>query len=792
MKRAILNLGNGALKQGCDTVVLEILKTEQRYSIQRTASLPPAPILETLYHHWQQLYLLRNENQLFRIQVSRSGGLRYSEAEFQAVCNGLSEQINEWLNSAPFRSIDQELRTAFNRDEAFQVIVATNNQILHRLPWHLWQFFEDYPKAEIALSRLDWQQLSPLQPVTDSCKILGLLGDSRGIDVDADCKILSSSPVADLTVLQHSSHRQFNECLWNPRGWDILFFAGHSQTIGNEGLIHINETETLTIAQFKHALGKAITNGLKLAIFNSCDGIGLAHQLADLQIPYTIVMREPVPDQVAQAFLQFFFQGFLAGMPFHLAVREARQKLETLESEIPCASWLPVIWQNPTATALRCLGTSTPTQKSSIPSLRQRPSLRRVAALSLVMTGLVIGTRSMGVLEPTELAAYDYLMRQRPREPIDPRILVVEVTEADTNRYGYPVPDATLVQLIQKLERSQARAIGLDMHRSQPRGHANPTLTQLFEQSQTLFMVCSFSSQDRSHAPPPVSSKEKLTDQMGFSDLLVDGSSKLNPGNRSDLAVGEQPVSENSIVRRQLLSYDPNLQPIPSKCISPYSLSFQLAFQFLDAQKIQPLAVNDNQEWQFGSVTFSDLTPRFGGYQGLDGNSSQILINYRANQPGRRASLSQVLNGQVDPRLIQNQVVLIGYTAPVARDFFETPYGSMAGIWIHAHMVSQKLSTVLDRRSLIWTLPQWKSFQGGDMVWIFTWSIGGGLLVWGLWSKPRFYLGFALAFVTWSLYQLCLLALIQGGWLPLVPSLFSLLSSSGFLLLHNVFRRQDT
>jgi CHASE2 domain-containing sensor protein len=790
MKRAILNLGNGTLKQGCDTVVLEVLNTEQQYSIQRTANLPPAPNLETLYHHWQHLYLLRNENQLFRIQVSRSGGVRYSETEFQAICNELSQQLNEWLDSTPFRSIDQELRTAFSRDEEFQIIVKTNDFALHRLPWHLWQFFEDYPKTEIALSRLDWQTLPLLQPVSDSCRILALLGGTRGIDVEADQKILSQLSGAELTILQNSNHRRFNEHLWDSRGWDILFFAGHSQTAGDEGWIQINETEKLTISQFKHAFSKAITCRLKLAIFNSCDGIGLAHQLADLQIPYTIVMREPVPDQVAQTFLKFFLQAFSAGLPFHLAVREARQKLETLESELPCASWLPVIWQNPTAPAFQWIDISKPSQITSPP--KQHSSLRRVAALGAVITGLVMGARSLGVLEPIELAAYDYVMRQRPTESIDPRILVVEVTEADTNRYGYPLSDATLVQLIQKLEQSQARAIGLDMHRSQARGKSQPSLTQLFEQSQKLFMVCSFSSQDKSHAPPPVSSPEKLTHQMGFSDLLVDGPSLVKRGNRSDLVVGEQPLSDNLTVRRQLLSYDPSLQPVLSSCVSPYSLSFQLAFQFLDIEKIQPLEVNANQEWQFGPVTFPELTPRFGGYQGLDGNSSQILINYRANQPGSRASLSQVLSGQVDPRFIQNQVVLIGYTAPVARDFFKTPYGSMSGVWIHAHMVSQKLSSVLDRRSLIWTLPQWRSLQWGDLVCIFAWSIGGGLLVWGLESKPRWWLGLALAVVVWVLYQLCLVALIYGCWLPLLPSTVALLSSSGLFFLHNATRRKDT
>jgi hypothetical protein len=39
---------------------------------------------------------------------------------------------------------------------------------------------------------------------------------------------------------------------------------------------------------------------------------------------------------------------FAGGKPLYLAVREARERLQGLENEFPCASWLPVICQNPT------------------------------------------------------------------------------------------------------------------------------------------------------------------------------------------------------------------------------------------------------------------------------------------------------------------------------------------------------------------------------------------------------------------------------------------------------------
>ena len=81
---------------------------------------------------------------------------------------------------------------------------------------------------------------------------------------------------------------------------------------------------------------------------NSLDGLGLAKALEKLNIPQIIVMREPVPNRIAQEFFQHFLKAFaVERMSLYLAVRKARRKLQGLEDEYPGASWLPVICQNP-------------------------------------------------------------------------------------------------------------------------------------------------------------------------------------------------------------------------------------------------------------------------------------------------------------------------------------------------------------------------------------------------------------------------------------------------------------
>lgn len=787
MKKVIINLGKGSLYGGCNSVMVQLLDKQGDYSSQEMGSLPPAPELADLHRQWQSLYHAFNQNQVVRINLIRSGGVRYSGAEFRRICRELPQRLNQWLGSREFQPLVQTLRTELSKNEVIQVIIATEDGRLRQIPWHLWNFFDDYTQAEVALSSLSWREINCNTTPGAKVKILAILGSSGGIDLQADCEALKTLPNTELVVLKEPQLRELNEHLWQEEGWDILLFSGHSHTESDEGLIHLNANTSLSITQLKNSLSKAIANGLKIAIFNSCEGMGLAIKLADLSIPYTVFMREPVPDRIAQAFLQYFLTAFAAGKPFSLAIREARQKLEGWETEFACASWLPAIWQNPATNDLSWQDLQgTPQIAKLKPAKSKQLGRKALFWTSLIISSLTLGVRSLGVLEPVELWSYDRLMRQRPPETIDPRIVVVEITEEDTNSDRYPLEDATLVRLLDRLETYQPRAIGLDLHRSHARGQGYADLIQRFKQNSHIFPVCSYGSKDRSYAPPGGISPDKLTYQMGFSDLVFDEPRFQMNSNSNALTQARHLPIENLIVRRQLLSYDPTLAVSPSSCITPYSLSFRLAFEYLQQHKIDPIAVNSAEQWQFGEVVFDEMPTKFAAYQQLDGQSSQILLNYRSQQPGQKITATDILSGKVEPQLIRGRIVLIGYTAPVARDYFATPYGTIPGVWIHAHMTSQMVSAILDGRPLIWTLPQWQGIQWGDWLWILGWSVAGGIVVIIFARRSLIYLGLTTGILILVLHQACLLSLVKGGWMPYVPSLVSLLTTVSILTIHSL------
>jgi CHASE2 domain-containing sensor protein len=154
--------------------------------------------------------------------------------------------------------------------------------------------------------------------------------------------------------------------------------------------------------------------------------------------------------------------------------------------------------------------------------------------------------------------------------------------------------------------------------------------------------------------------------------------------------------------------------------------------------------------------------------------------------------LTDVLRGAVKPELVRDRIVLIGVTMVSAGDFVSTPYSlraaeyeRMPGVIAHAQMVSQILSAVKDRRPLLvpWSL-------GREVLWIWLWSMVGGLIVGYLLlhrlsiKQSLFYLVLATGVSLSSLYLLCLWFLIQGSWVPLVPSALALMATVTGVITH--------
>lgn len=356
MNRVIILTLDGDLDSGIRVTLA--WGTQESAEGKIMSRLAPNPEIYQLYTDWQKGY--RTLEYFYRKPRLTPIGVYISSVKScDQLVDELRNTINQWLNSKSdgFDQIRNQLTTELSRHRDIRVLIQTDNPQLQRLPWHLWDVWENnHDSVEFSLIPLEYQP-TPETKLRNRVRLLAILGNSDGIDIETDRNYWQqvSSLDSSSCFLVEPTRKELDQKLWEKEGWDILFFAGHSSSECNDetGRIYINQEDSIIINELMPALKQAIKNGLKLAIFNSCDGLGLANALAKLQMPQAIIMKEPVPDEVAQTFLRFFLEEFSQGKSLHKAVKLARKRLHYLENrlekKLPYATWLPVIYHHPKA-----------------------------------------------------------------------------------------------------------------------------------------------------------------------------------------------------------------------------------------------------------------------------------------------------------------------------------------------------------------------------------------------------------------------------------------------------------
>ncbi|MEM6404816.1 MAG: CHAT domain-containing protein, partial [Cyanobacteria bacterium P01_D01_bin.116] len=273
-------------------------------------------------------------------------------------CSSLNTSSNTSSNT------NINLNTSSNSNSNILFTINTENiehqvtrDILHRLPWREWDYFQEISGLEAVLC-LNESTAKPLEIKDDGIfrrvRITSIFGDNENINLENDKKLVAKLEQRGAELINlNQPQRQDLIALWD-EPCDILFYSGHSVSSddGTVGSLQINSTESLNLQEIRNTFQEAISKGLQLAIFNSCDGLGLACELAKLNLPYIIVWREPVPDSIAQTFIQYFLTSFADGKSLFNSVRDARIKLAELtnsnenEKRIPGLNWLPIICKN--------------------------------------------------------------------------------------------------------------------------------------------------------------------------------------------------------------------------------------------------------------------------------------------------------------------------------------------------------------------------------------------------------------------------------------------------------------
>src|SRR5919202_282578 len=319
---------------------------------------------------------------------------------------------------------------------------------------------------------------------------------------------------------------------------------------------------------------------------------------------------------------------------------------------------------------------------------RQIGKWRGVLITATSVAGLVIAGNSAGFFQLLEWNAHDQFFRLRPRELIDPRLVIVTIDESDIKKLGqWPISDAVLAKLIEKLKAQQPLAIGLDLYRDLPVEPGHQKLVEVFKSTPNLIGVEKVVGE--TVAPPPTLNQ---LGQIGNADLVLDADGK---------------------VRRGLLTIKENGQ-------TKESLGVKLALMYLESKGIK-LQVDDatrnknqnKKRYRLGKAVFKPFTGNEAGYVRANSGGYQILLNYRGTPENfQTVSITDVLENRIPQEWVRDasgsafagRIVLIGATGQSSNDLLFTPYSSrfftspkrMPGVVVHANLISQILSAALD------------------------------------------------------------------------------------------------
>ncbi|MFN7554077.1 ABC transporter substrate-binding protein [Microcystis sp.] len=272
----------------------------------------------------------------------------------------LKDSLNEWLNSSYLSSIQNHILFHIGTESEVRFFIQTTHFDLQQIPWECWNFLHEWcPDVEIALTI---QRNPPIINLTSPIKVLVILGN---IDIESKHSslylsslqtVLGNPDKVSMQILSTSSEVPIstknihNELIKNQ--WDIVVYLGHSQTSsdGHDGVFIIdNDTALSPEHNLRNSLEVAVKKGLKLVICNSCDGLGIGRQLANIGVPHIIVMKEPIAVRVALRFLEVFLPNFLGHKSLQESLTIARQELKLHEFEVDAASssLLPRLIENP-------------------------------------------------------------------------------------------------------------------------------------------------------------------------------------------------------------------------------------------------------------------------------------------------------------------------------------------------------------------------------------------------------------------------------------------------------------
>ncbi|MGP1386119.1 MAG: CHASE2 domain-containing protein [Thainema sp.] len=481
------------------------------YGQHISATLPYPAQLTSLYQEWHRSYLNFYKSLNRAIQPSPEAdndsslrGRAVSTGNFAAPMVDWHRQLvqaeaklldafHHWLRSAELfdiRSTIAQQRRQLTEPHLDLFLTCTPLEMA-RFPWETWDLGQEFGLSDsIRIVR------APANIHADAAvthvrrmkpRILVILGDNTGLDFQVEqTAVRSLNRLANVHFIhwqvgQSATDWKAKIChtIADPKGWDILFFAGHSnESASTGGEISIAPGVAIAIRELAPHLQTAKVNGLRFALFNSCSGLHLAESLIDLGLSQVAVMREPIHNQVAQVFLAQFLAALAGHNDVHDALLAACTHLRHQQNlAYPSASLVPSLFRHPGSTLfqLQPIG-----WKKRLVNFAPKPWEAVAIALLLGISWPLPVQSWLTHQRLLTQSVYRHVTQQIPQTA--PPILLVQIDNpsliADGISNPRPIDRTYLARLIDQAAQLEINVIGLDYVLDRPQAEADPILDQ--------------------------------------------------------------------------------------------------------------------------------------------------------------------------------------------------------------------------------------------------------------------------------------------------------------------------
>jgi hypothetical protein len=449
------------------------------------ARIPFPSFLLKCYQDWAKAYHDYYSKGLHRGRVTVVGKVAAIPINWETRLNFTQSQLinalRDWLRGRELFEIRQVLSEAAQGNSPINLLIQCQDD-----PKHI--------EEDFSLAKLPWEclgkELSDRTPIhvlrttqqrpfitrrsrRSKLRILAIFGDDAGLSFKAEREAIEKK-LKPIAYVQFEGHNispqtpqanlkaQIKQAIEDPLGWDILFFAGHSDD-GLGGELMLAPGYSALIDEFEEALKVARDRGLQFALFNSCRGCAIAEKLIAYGLSHVVVMREKVVNEVAQVFFQEFADRLANLEDVQTAALGAIKALATRAQEhyqYPSAYLVPSVYAYSGVQPLK-----PPPLNWRVMFSRLRPS-RREAIVLVTLALLSCQTTIQYPLIDGRQLVQVMLRDLQPSVAANPPILLVKLDEASLNaakiRDKDPIDRGYMASLVNQASRLRAPVIGID------------------------------------------------------------------------------------------------------------------------------------------------------------------------------------------------------------------------------------------------------------------------------------------------------------------------------------------